>query len=39
MMVYPSIAKRFSYFDNEFLKKKRRKHDLDYFSLPDFLGY
>ena len=22
-----------------FFKKKRRKHDLDYFWLPDFLGY
>jgi len=39
MMVYPPIAKDFCYFDNEFLKKKRRKHNLDYFSLPNFLGY
>jgi len=38
-VVYPPIAKRFYYFDNEFLKKKRRKHDLDYFWLLDFLGY
>jgi len=39
MVVYPPIAKRFYFFDNEFLKKKRRKHILDYFSLADFLGY
>jgi len=38
MVVYPPIAKRFCYFDNEVLKKKRRKYDLDCFSPPDFLG-
>jgi len=39
MVVYPPIAKRFCYFDDEFLKKKRRIYDLDCFLLPDFLGY
>jgi len=39
MVVHPPIAKRFCYFDDEFLKKKRRKYDLDCFSPPDFLGY
>jgi len=29
----------FVIFDDEFLKKKRRKYDLDCFLLPDFLGY
>ena len=38
MVVYPPIAKRFCYFDDEFLKK-RRKYDLDCFSPPDFLEY
>ena len=36
MVVYPRIAKRFCYFDDEFLKKRRRKCDLDCFSLADF---
>jgi len=31
MVVYPPIAKRFCYFDDEFLRKKRRKYDLDCF--------
>jgi len=39
MVVYPPIAKRFWCFDDEFLKKKRRKYDLDCFLLPEFLGY
>ena len=26
-------------FNDEFLKKKRRKYDLDCFLLPDFIGY
>jgi len=39
MVVYPPIAKRFCYFDDEFLKKKQRKYDLVCFSPPDFLGY
>jgi len=39
MMVYPLIAKQFGYFEDEFLKKKRRKYDLDCFLLPEFLGY
>jgi len=33
------FARRFWYFDDEFLKKKRRKYDLDCFLLPEFLGY
>ena len=37
--VYPPIAKRFWYFDDEFLKKKRRKYNVDCFLPPDFLGY
>jgi len=32
MAVYPPIAMRFWYFDDEFLKKKRRRYDLDCFS-------
>jgi len=39
MVVYPPIAKRFCYIDDEFLKKKMRKYDLDCFLLPEFLGY
>jgi len=39
MVLYPPIAKRFCYFDDEFLKKKRKKYDLDCFSPTDFLGY
>jgi len=38
MVVYLPIAKRFCYFDDEFLKKKRRKYDLDCFLLHDFFG-
>jgi len=34
MVVCPPIAKRFCYFDDEFLKKKSRKYGLDCFSLP-----
>jgi len=34
-----TYRKRVCYFDDEFLKKKRRKYDLDCFLLPDFLGY
>jgi len=37
MVVYPPIAKRFWYFDDEFLKKKRRKYDLDCFYYLNFL--
>jgi len=37
--MYRPIAKRFCYFDDEFLKKKRRKYDLDCFLLPGFLRY
>jgi len=33
------LAKRFWYFDDEFLKKKQRKYDLDCFLPPEFLGY
>jgi len=39
MVVYSPIAKRFKYFGDGFLKKKRRNYDLDCFLLPDFLGY
>ena len=39
MVVYPPIAKYFCHFDNDFLKKKRSKYDLDSFLLLDFLGY
>jgi len=38
-VVYPPIAKRFCYLDDEFLKKKWRKYDLERFLLPDFLGH
>jgi len=31
MVVCPPIAKRFCYFDDEFLNKKWRKYDLDCF--------
>jgi len=36
-MVYPPVASSFCYFDDEFLKKKRWKCDLDLFLLPGFL--
>jgi len=39
MVVCPPVTNRFYDFDNEFLKKKRSKHDLDCFLLLDFLGY
>jgi len=38
-VLYQLIAKRFCYFDDDFLKKKRSKYDLNCFSPPDFLGY
>jgi len=38
MVVYQPIAKRFCYFDDEFLKKKRRKYDLDCFCYMFSLG-
>ena len=37
MVVYPPIAKRFWYFDDEFLKTKRKKYDLDCFYHLNFL--
>jgi len=39
MVAYPPIATRFRYFDDEFLKKKRRKYDLDYIIFLDIEFY
>ena len=38
MAVYLPIAKRFRYFDDQFLKKKRKKYDLDCFLLLENIG-
>jgi len=37
MVVYPPTAKRFCYFDDESLKKKLKKYDLDCFYYLMFL--